>query len=49
MYQIKYEDETFAVWLEPETTIGTLCPELRYYRFRPFANPLFHSSYIGAT
>ena len=48
MYQIKYEDETFAVWLEPEGTEVSLWQEKEpIFVCGRLMEPKFLSSIIG--
>ena len=48
MYQIKYEDETFAVWLEPEGTRVSLWEEKEpIFVCGRLMDPQFLSSIIG--
>ncbi len=48
MYQIKYEDETFAVWLEPEGTKVSLWKEKEpIFVCGRLMEPKFLSSIIG--
>ena len=48
MYQIKYEDETFAVWLEPEGTKLSLWKEKDpIFVCGRLMEPKFLSSIIG--
>ncbi len=47
MYRIKYEDETFAVWLEPEGTRVSLWEEEPVFVCGRLMEPQFLSSVIG--